>query len=208
MPNDFDFSTEDFSAIANDVVANLRSELDDAERTAYDERENYFDLDAAIAIDPIEASQRPGLTLEESTEVMSGLANWKRMQDAEKVMAEGNKVISETALLTEQTRLNLAKRDVLTQDVANEGKRLLMSIERGKLIEEKAIGLTLQGVTQQVLNHREVNVIELEMSKTEALIQGTIADIEAIRSSTETKQLKARDAALRAAGIEGTYIDV
>ena len=201
----FDFPTEDYGVIAHDVVDQVRIESDEAEQAAYDGVNELYDLDAELAVDPIEASQRPGLTLEESTEVMAGLANWKRMKDAEKAMAEGNVVVTETALLTEKARLNVSKRNVLTQAIANEDRKLLLETERGKLIEQKAIGLALQGVTQQLLNEREVTVIQLEMEKTEAIIQGTVADIEAIRSSTETKMLRARDADLKAAGIEGTY---
>lgn len=205
MPNDFDFKTEDYSEIALDVVDRIRGESEDAEQAAYNGVVDLYDTETELASDPMEASQRPGLTLEESTEVMAGLANWKRRLEADRAMAEGNVVVTETAVLSEKARLNLSKRDVLTQSVANEDKRLLLESERGKLIEEKTIGLALQGVTQQVLNAREINVIQLEMEKTEAIIAGTISDIEAIRSSTETKMLRARDAALKAAGIDGTY---
>ncbi|PZO11253.1 MAG: hypothetical protein DCF25_19725 [Leptolyngbya foveolarum] len=205
---DFDFQTEDYSAIAQEVVSKLTAELEDAEVAAYDARDAVFDAEADMFADAIEASQQPGLTLEESTEVMAGLSNRHRLKLAEKQNAETNLVITETAVISEKSRFNLAKRDVLTQDVANEGKRLIMSTERGKLIDEKTLGLALQGVTQQVLNSREFNVIQLEMEKTEAIIQGTVADIEAIRSSTETKMLRARDAALKAAGVDGSYENV
>lgn len=205
---DFDFQTEDYSAIAQEVVSKLMAELEDAEVAAYDARDAVFDAEADMFADAIGASQQPGLTLEESTEVMAGLSNRHRLKLAEKQNAETNLVITETAVISEKSRFNLAKRDVLTQDVANEGKRLIMSTERGKLIDEKTLGLALQGVTQQVLNSREFNVIQLEMEKTEAIIQGTVADIEAIRSSTETKMLRARDAALKAAGVDGSYENV
>ena len=205
MREDYDFQTEDYSAIAEEAIANVTSDLEDSEAAAYDERESFFDVDAELATDPIEASQRDGLTLEESTEVMSGLANWKRMTEAHLSMAEGNETISKTALVTERTRLNLAKRDVMTQDVANEGKRLIQSIERGKLTDEKTLGLALQGVTQQVLNAREIDIIRLEMGKTEAVISSRIAEIEAIKSDTETKMLQAREKVMKAAGVNGTY---
>lgn len=208
MPSDYDFQTEDYSAIAQDVVANVTAELEDAETAAYDARDAVFDAEADMFADAIEASQQPGLTLEESTEVMAGLSNRHRLKLAEKQNAETNLVITETAVISEKSRFNLAKRDVLTQDVANESKRLIMSVERGKLIDEKTLGLALQGVTQQVLNSREFDVIQLEMEKTEAIIAGTVADIEAIRSSTETKMLRARDAALKAAGVDGSYENV
>lgn len=205
MIEKYDFESEDYSAIASEVISNITADLEDAEQAAYNGREEFFDVDAALATDPIEASQRPGLTLEESTEVMSGLANWKRMNDAHLAMAEGNETISKTALVTERTRFNLSKRDVMTQDIANEGKRLVQSIERGKLIDDKTLGIALQGVTQQVLNAREIDIIRLEMGKTEAVISSRIAEIEAIKSDTETKMLQAREKVMKAAGIDGTY---
>jgi len=193
---------EDFSALALDEADRIEAETNDSEQASYDGVSEFFDLENELIYDPIEASRQPGLTLEESTEVMGGLASRHRLKLAEKQNAETNLVITETAILSEKARFNVAKRDVLTQSTANEGKRLLQTVEQGKLIDQKTIGYALQGVSQRLLNAREFDVIQLETEKTDAIIASTIADIESIKSGTETKLLNARDAALKAAGVD------
>lgn len=202
MADSLEFESEDYTAIAFEASERVISEADEVQRDSYSAREDSFEPEEGLSYDVFDAASRPGLTVEEDAEVQAGLMARHRYHLAEKQMLETNKVISESSVVAEQTRLNFSKRDTITEQVANESKRLLQEVERGKLIDQKTIGLALQGVTQQVLNTREFQVIQLEMEKTEAIIEGTIAEITGIRTNTETKVLKAHQAAMKAAGID------
>lgn len=202
---EFDYTPvtiETADATIDEVLSQFQSDLSENRDDSFAAADERYQASEYTAYDLDDAMSLPSLTQEEYTEISEKLTGTSRYLQADRIRLENNKRAQENGLIADQTGLVSAKREIVSEQIVNAGKSLIGEIERGKLIDQKTFGYALQGVRQQQMNTRHIQLLQLESQETEALIQRTQVNIQAIQSETEQKVLDAREKALVGAGID------
>ena len=201
---DYQPETPDFSAIADDAVARVEDGADTVSEDAAEALSGYYDAESLFAPDPFEAAQQEKITPEEKAQMQADLIGRNDYLEMQGLALTGDGIVAENSKIAAKTMLSIAQRDVTVAQASNEHLKLLGEIEKGLLITEKNKGIALQGVTQQALNTREFATIQLEMDKTEAIVDSKVQEINSIYAAAKAKSLKAYQESMKAFGVDVT----
>ena len=201
---DYELETPDFSAISDDAVARVEDGADTVADDAAEALAGYYDAESLFAPDPFEAAQQEKITPEEKAQLQADLIGRNDYLEMQGLALTGDGIIAENSKIAAKTMLSIAQRDVTVAQASNEHLKMLGEMEKGLLITEKNKGVALQGVTQQVLNAREYATIQLEMDKTEAIVDSKVQEINSIYATAKAKSLKAYQDSMKSLGVDVT----
>ena len=204
QPYEYDLETPDFTAISEDAIARVEDSADTVSEDAAEALSNYYDAESLFSPDPFEAAEQEGITPEEKADLQARLIGRNDYLEMQGLALQGDSIIAENSKIAAKTMLSIAQRDVTVSQASNEHLKMLGEIEKGVLITEKNKGIALQGVTQQLFNTREFATIQLEMDKTEAIVDGKVQEINSIYSTAKAKSLKAYQDSMKAFGVDVT----
>lgn len=107
---------------------------------------------------------------------------------------------TDAALIQAQTR-------VKQEFIGNEGLKLQQAIQAGKLIVAKTEGLQIETSMQQTRNLTASRLVEIESMKGQALIEGSLLQVEGIRADNNALLMSSQKdfESMRGAGINGGY---
>ena len=202
QPYEFDFETVDFAVVADDSIARVEEAAESIEADASDALAGYYNAEELFTPDPFEAATQEGVSPEEKAELQAALIARNNYLEMQGLALQGDGIIAENSKIAAKTQLSIAQRDVTVAQTSNEHLKTLGEIEKGLLITEKNKGIALQGVTQQVLNAREFQTIQLEMDKTEAIVDSKVQEINSIYATAKAKSLKAYQDSMKTLGID------
>lgn len=201
---DYQLDMPDFTAISEDAIARVEDSADTVAEDATEALENYYDAESLFAPNPFEAAQQEKITPEEKAQLQADLIGRNDYLEMQGLALTGDSIIAENSKIAAKTMLSIAQRDVTTAQASNEHLKMIGEIEKGLLITEKNKGIALQGVTQQVLNAREFTTIQLEMDKTEAIVDSKVQEINSIYATSKSKSLKAYQDSMKSLGVDVT----
>jgi len=202
QPYEFDFQSVDFAAIAEDSTARVEESAEATGSDAADALAGYYNAEELFTPDPFEAATQAGVSPEEKAEMQAALIARNNLLEMTGLALQGDGIIAENSKIAAKTMLSIAQRDVTVAQTSNEHLKMLGEFEKGMLITEKNKGIALQGVTQQVLNAREYQLIQLEMDKTEAIVDSKVQEINSIYATAKAKSLKAYQDSMKTLGID------
>ena len=204
--SDFDFSPEEIERQIDAEREAITQELEDARNDTYaasDEFMSATDYDGPDIFTPPE--NVPVLTQAEHNELTQIVSGQTRAWDIAKGVAKNAQSAAEVESIYANIGLIDARTTVTREQIVNEGLRLVEVSETGKLIAARTEGVAIATQLQRLKNEAGHQMAALEAERTQALIDSTIADINAIRSSTEAKLLEAEGKYLKSAGEPSPY---
>ena len=203
---DFDFSPEELQRQVEAEREAIARELSDAKEDAYastDDLMSATDYEGPDIFTP--PDNVPALTQAEHNELTQIVSGQNRAWDIAKGVAKNAQSAAEVESIYANVGLIDARTMVTREQIANEGLRLIEVSETGKLIAARTEGVVIATQMQHLKNEAGQQMIALEAERTQALIDSTVADINAIRSSTEAKLLEAEGKYLKSAGDRSPY---
>jgi len=204
--SDFDFSPEELERQVNAQREAIAQELEDTKQDAYAASDNLMsaaDYEGPNIFTP--PDNVPTLTQAEHNELTQIVSGQTRAWDIAKGVAKNAQSAAEVESIYANVGLIDARTMVTREKTVNEGLRLIEVSETGKLISARTEGIVIATQMQALKNEAGQQMIALEAERTQALIDSTIADINAIRSSTEAKLLEAEGKYLKSAGEPSPY---
>lgn len=202
QPYEFDFQSVDFAAIAEDATARVEESAEATGSDATDALAGYYNAEELFTPDPFEAAAQEGVSPEEKAEMQAALIARNNLLEMTGLALQGDGIIAENSKIAAKTMLSISQRDVTVAQTSNEHLKMLGEFEKGMLITQKNKGVALQSVTQQVLNAREYQTIQLEMDKTEAIVDSKVQEINSIYATAKAKSLKAYQDSMKTLGID------
>ena len=147
----------------------------------------------------------PVLTQAEHNELTQIVSGQTRAWDIAKGVAKNAQSAAEVESIYANVGLIDARAAVTREQTVNEGLRLIEVSETGKLIAARTEGVVIATQMQGLKNEAGRQMVVLEADRTQALVDSTVADINAIRSTTEAKLLEAEGKYLKSAGDHSPY---
>lgn len=204
--SDFDFSPEEIERQVEAEREAIAQELEDAKADSYAAADDFMsaaDYNGPDIFTP--PDNVPVLTQAEHNELTQIVSGQTRAWDIAKGVAKNAQSAAEVESIYANIGLIDARTTVTREQIVNEGLRLIEVSETGKLIAARTEGVTIATQLQRLKNEAGHQMAALEAERTQALIDSTIADINAIRSSTEAKLLEAEGKYLKSAGEPSPY---
>ncbi|MFK8184530.1 MAG: hypothetical protein AB8B99_14245 [Phormidesmis sp.] len=198
---DFDFSPEELERQVDAERTEIAQELENAKADTYAATDDFMsatDYESSDIFTPPE--NVPALTQAEHNDLTQIVSGQTRAWDIAKGVAKNAQSAAEVESIYANIGLIDARTTVTKEQIVNEGLRLIEVSETGKLISTRTEGVVIATQMQALKNEAGHQMIALEAERTQALIDSTIADINAIRSSTEAKLLEAEGKYLKSAG--------
>ena len=204
--SEFDFSPEEIERQVEAEREAIAQELEDAKADSYAAADDFMsaaDYNGPDIFTP--PDNVPVLTQAEHNELTQIVSGQTRAWDIAKGVAKNAQSAAEVESIYANIGLIDARTTVTREQIVNEGLRLIEVSETGKLIAARTEGVTIATQLQRLKNEAGHQMAALEAERTQALIDSTIADINAIRSSTEAKLLEAEGKYLKSAGEPSPY---
>ena len=199
--SDFDFSPEELQRQVDAERDAIAQELEGSRQDTYaatDDLMKATDYEGPDLFTP--PDNVPVLTQAEHNDLTQIVSGQTRAWDIAKGVAKNAQSAAEVESIYTNVGLIDARTMVTREQIVNEGLRLVEVSETGKLISARTEGVVIATQMQHLKNEAGAQMIALEAERTQALIDSTIADINAIRSSTEAKLLEAEGRYLKSAG--------
>ena len=203
---DFDFSPEELDRQVDAQREAIAQELKDAREDTYATTDDFMhavNYESADIFTP--PDNVPVLTQAEHNDLTQIVSGQTRAWDIAKGVAKNAQSAAEVESIYANVGLIDARTTVTREQIVNEGLRLVEVSETGKLIAARTEGVVIATQMQALKNQAGHQMIALEAERTQALIDSTIADINAIRSTTEAKLLEAEGKYLKSAGDRSPY---
>ena len=203
---DFDFSPEEIAIQIDAERDAIAQELEESRNDSYAAADNFMqaaDYGGADIFTPPE--NVPALTQAEHNELTQIVSGQTRAWDIAKGVAKNAQSAAEVESIYATVGLIDARTAVTREQIVNEGLRLVEVSETGKLISARTEGVVIATQMQGLKNEAGRQMVVLEGERTQALIDSAIADINAIRSTTEAKLLEAEGKYLKSAGERSPY---
>ncbi|MEO1396460.1 MAG: hypothetical protein AAFV90_26525 [Cyanobacteria bacterium J06634_5] len=203
---DFDFSPEEIARQVDTERDEIALELEESRNDSYaaaDELMSAIDYESPDIFTPPE--NVPALTQAEHNELTQIVSGQTRAWDIAKGVAKNAQSAAEVEGIYANVGLIDARTAVTREQTVNEGLRLIEVSETGKLISARTEGVVIATQLQGLKNEAGRQMVVLEADRTQALLDSTVADINAIRSSTEAKLLEAEGKYLKSAGTPSPY---
>ena len=204
--SEFDFSPEEIERQVEAEREAIAQELEDAKADSYAAADDFMsaaDYNGPDIFTP--PDNVPILTQAEHNELTQIVSGQTRAWDIAKGVAKNAQSAAEVESIYANIGLIDARTTVTREQIVNEGLRLIEVSETGKLIAARTEGVAIATQLQRLKNEAGHQMAALEAERTQALIDSTIADINAIRSSTEAKLLEAEGRYLKSAGEPSPY---
>ena len=204
--SEFDFSPEEIERQVAAEREAIAQELEDTRADSYaaaDHLMSAADYEGPDIFTP--PDNVPVLTQAEHNDLTQIVSGQTRAWDIAKGVARNAQSAAEVENIYANVGLIDARTAVTREQIVNEGLRLVEVSETGKLISARTEGVVIATQMQGLKNQAGHQMIALEAERTQALIESTIADINAIRSTTEAKLLEAEGKYLKSAGDHSSY---
>lgn len=204
--SDFDLTPEEAARLLEDELSEVKAELEDSTIDSHAiadslmKRSDFEGLDIFTPPDNV-----PVFSQAEHAELSTEVAGQARAWDIAFGVAKNQLVAADVELTYAQVGLKEAKTTVVHQQIANEGLRLIEMSETGKLIAARTEGVVIATHMQGIKNATGRELVSLEADFAKALIDGTIAKINATNAKTDALLLEIEAKQMKAAGIDGSY---
>ena len=206
MPSNFDFSPEEVDKQLESEREAVAQELEESTNDSYAAFDDYMTASDYSGPDIFTPPDNvPAMSQEDHNELAPIVAGQARAWDIAKGVARNAQSAAEVENIYSNVALIDAKTSVVRQKTVNEGLRLIEVTETGKLIAARTDGVVIATQMQSLKNEAGRELLVLEADRSQALIESAVADINAIRSSTESKLLEAEGKYLKGAGPNGSY---
>ena len=203
---EFDFSPEEIERQVDAEREAIALELEESRNDSYAAADDFMiaaDYEGSDIFTP--PDNVPVLTQAEHNELTQIVSGQTRAWDIAKGVAKNAQSAAEVEGIYANVGLIDARTAVTREQTVNEGLRLIEVSETGKLIAARTDGVVIATQMQGLKNEAGRQMVVLEADRTQALIDSTVADINAIRSTTEAKLLEAEGKYLKSAGERSPY---
>ena len=203
---EFDFSPEEIERQVDAERETIALELEESRNDSYAAADDFMiaaDYEGSDIFTP--PDNVPVLTQAEHNELTQIVSGQTRAWDIAKGVAKNAQSAAEVEGIYASVGLIDARTAVTREQTVNEGFRLIEVSETGKLIAARTDGVVIATQMQGLKNEAGRQMVVLEADRTQALIDSAVADINAIRSTTEAKLLEAEGKYLKSAGERSPY---
>lgn len=203
---DFDFSPEEIARQVDAEREAIALELEDSRHDSYAAADEFMSAAEYQGTDIFTPPDNvPVLTQAEHNDLTQIVSGQTRAWDIAKGVAKNAQSAAEVESIYTNVGLIDARTAVTREQIVNEGLRLIEVSETSKLISARTEGVVIATQMQGLKNEAGRQMVVLEAERTQAIIDSTVADINAIRSTTEAKLLEAEGKYLKSAGERSPY---